>query len=153
MVCFGMLWDFNKTPWYTEKFQTFQSKLILSQTLPLICKLGPTLILKNKRIQNLVKIVFYIMLWYAMVLYENWEPMILYAMVWDSNAMEWDFNAMLCCAMTYVVKDMPDLTVIRTRVTKGGVLNSLLYPNFNIKLLKDCKFTFVLALCSLSTEQ
>lgn len=42
----------------------------------------------------------------------------LYAMVWDPNAMVWDSNAIYtmrcqCYAMVYVVKDMPELTVIR----------------------------------------
>lgn len=40
--------------------------------------------------------MLYAVLWYAMVWYDEWDPMRLYAIVWDSNAMLWDFNDMLC---------------------------------------------------------
>lgn len=39
--------------------------------------------------------MLYAMLWYAMVWYDEWESVKLYAMVWDYNALVWDSNAML----------------------------------------------------------
>ena len=49
--------------------------------------------------------VWYAMLCYAMVWYGK------YGMLWDFNAMLWDFYAMLCYAMVYVVKDKHSATV------------------------------------------
>lgn len=46
------------------------------------------------------------MLWYVMIWYDERESMRMYAMVWNSNAMLWDFKAMV-----YVGKDMLDQTV------------------------------------------
>lgn len=53
-------------------------------------------ILLNKNIENRGKIMLYAMLWYTMVWYDEWDSMRLYAILWDSNAMLWAFNAMLC---------------------------------------------------------
>lgn len=39
---------------------------------------------------------------YAMICYDEWKFMRLYAMVWDYSAMQWYFNE--CFAMMYVVK-------------------------------------------------
>lgn len=62
--------------------------------------------------------MFYAVLWYAMVWYDEWESMRLYAivwyfiaMVWDSNAMLWYLNATCSYAMVHVVKNMLELTV------------------------------------------
>lgn len=40
--------------------------------------------------------MFYAMLWYVIVWYDESDSMRLSAMVWDSSAMLWDFNAWQC---------------------------------------------------------
>lgn len=40
--------------------------------------------------------MLYVMLWYDMVWYDEWYSTRLIAVVWNSNAIVWDFNAMRC---------------------------------------------------------
>ena len=58
-----------------------------------------------KRVILWYGMVCYAMLSYAMVWYGK------YGMRWDFNAMLWDFCALLCYAMVYVVKDKHSATV------------------------------------------
>lgn len=58
---------------------------------------------KNKTFKNRVKIMLYVMLWYAWVWYDEWESMRLYAVVWYFNAMVWNSNAMLGYVFKYYV--------------------------------------------------
>lgn len=53
-------------------------------------------IILNESMKNRVEIVLYTMQWYAVVWYEEWKSMRLYAMIGDSNDMLWDLNAMIC---------------------------------------------------------
>lgn len=68
--------------------------------------------LLNKSIWNRVKII----VCYALVWYDEWKSLRLYAifsdskaMVWDLNTMLWDFNSMLCyadvCCQRYACND------------------------------------------------
>lgn len=43
------------------------------------------------------------MLWYVL-LYDEWEFLKLFVIVWDLNVMVWDLNVLVCYG--YVVKDM-----------------------------------------------
>lgn len=55
------------------------------------------------------------MLWYAMVWYDEWDSMRLYANVWNFNAMLWNvhamlwgFNVMLCYGVCSKIYDWTD---------------------------------------------
>lgn len=68
MLSYTMVWYkiLKKPPPYTEEFHTCGSKMIK----------------KND------------MLLHSLVWYDKWYSIRSYAMVWDSNAILWDFNAM-----------------------------------------------------------
>lgn len=82
-----------------------------------------TFILLNKSILNRVKIIWYAMVWCAMVCHDEWESVRLYAFVWYSNDIVWDSMlcyeiSILCYAMLYVVRSVwSDCTFFSKTIT------------------------------------
>lgn len=88
MVCHE-IW--TRTLPYTEEFHTFKSKIKRSESVLLICNVS----IYSSKYKHL-KPSWNHVVCYAMVWYDEWDSMRLYAILWDSNAMLWAFNAMLC---------------------------------------------------------